>query len=83
MINKKKSQFEMRMVALQKENLRLQRKIYTLEAKNTTLQNELLFRPAYEEPKPYRPVTAEEVNKYLQGLRTDGKEGGTNAAQGA
>ena len=80
MSDKKLSKSKMRDAAFKKEILRLQRQIYTQEAKIARLESELILRPPFEVPKTYRDVTVEDINKYLQRLPTDGKAGGTNAA---
>jgi hypothetical protein len=80
MIHKPQSKSKMRDAAFKKEILRLQRQIYTQEAKIARLESELILRPPFEVPKTYRDVTVDDVNKYLKKMRASGKKGGTNAA---
>lgn len=72
MSNKKLSKSKMRDTAFKKENLRLQRKIFAQQAKISSLENELLLRPSYSPPKPWRSVhkIVEDYGNRLAKLKT-------------
>ncbi len=77
-VNKKHRQTALRQQALEKENLRLQRKIATLEAKLVSARNELLLRPPFSEPR--KDLSVEALNKWVKDLPSQDGGGGTNAA---
>ena len=69
MIHKKRSKLAMRYSALKKENLRLERKILTLEAKDVTTQNELRLRPPYSAPQPRdKRLSVAAIKKWVEKL---------------
>ena len=69
----------MRDAAFKKENLRLQRKVFTQQAKIASLENELLLRPAYAPPKA-DGISVDDLNKFLETLPAKQADGGHHAA---
>ena len=78
--NQKDREAHFDIAAHKREIDRLLRENAKLKAQNLTLERELLMRPPYEEPKTDCAVTVEDINKYLERIRSSGKSGDTNAA---
>jgi hypothetical protein len=78
MANKRHREVTLRQKALERENLRLQRKIATLEAKLISARNELLLRPPYSEPR--QELSVESLNRALEKLSAKNPARGRNGA---